>query len=90
MTTHRAVLWHQEQSPNRNHCFFRSSSVGQVSFIRLVSAEGNINILEQQFKVSKRRQFQYVKATLYTRYQTLKVYHNGGIVKQFDYELPKK
>ena len=63
---------------------------GQVNFIRLVSAEGNINILEQRFKVGKRLKFQYVKATLYTRYQTLKVYHNGGIVKQLDYELPKK
>ena len=64
--------------------------VGQVSFIRLVSAEGNINILEQGFKVGKRLKFQYVKATLYTRYQTLKVYHNGSLVKQLDYELPKK
>lgn len=64
--------------------------VGQVSFIRLVSAEGNINILEQPFKVGKRLKFQYVKATLYTRYQTLKIYHNGDLIKQFDYELPKK
>ena len=70
--------------PHRQVC------VGQVNFIRLVSAEGNINILEQRFKVGKRLKFQYVKATLYTRYQTLKVYHNGGIVKQLDYELPKK
>jgi hypothetical protein len=63
---------------------------GKVTFIRLVSAEGNINILEQRFKVSKRLKFQYVKATLYTRYQALKVYHKGHLVKQFDYKLPRK
>jgi hypothetical protein len=64
--------------------------VGKVTFIRLVSAEGNINILGQRFKISKRLKFQYVKATLYTRYQALKVYHKGRLVKQFDYELPRK
>jgi len=64
--------------------------VGKVSFVRLVSAEGRINILEQSFKVGKRLKFQYVKATLYTRYQTLKVYYNGGLVKQFEYQLPRK
>lgn len=64
-------------------------SVGKVTFVRLVSAEGNINILEQRFKVGKRLKFQYVKATLYTRYQTLKVYHKGRLLKQFDYKLPK-
>lgn len=64
-------------------------SVGKVTFIRLVSAAGTINILEQKFKVGKRLKFQYVKATLYTRYQTLKIYHKGRLIKQFDYELPK-
>lgn len=64
--------------------------VGKVSFIRLVFAEGHINILEQRFKVGKRLKFQYVKATLYTKHQILKVYHNGRLVKQFVYKLPRK
>jgi hypothetical protein len=64
--------------------------VGKVTFIRLVSAEGNINILEQKFKVAKQLKFQYVKAALYTHDQTLKIYHKGLLVKQFDYELPRK
>jgi transposase InsO family protein len=64
--------------------------VGKVTFIRLISAEGNINILEQKFKVGKRLKFQYVKVSLYTKHQTLKVYHKGRLVKQFDYELPRK
>jgi hypothetical protein len=37
-------------------------SVGKVSFIRLVSAKGTINVLGQQFKVGKQLEFQYVKA----------------------------
>ena len=64
--------------------------MGKVTFIRLVSAEGNINILEQKFKIGKRLKFQYVKATLYTKHQTLKVYLKRRLVKQFDYKLPRK
>ena len=63
---------------------------GKVTFIRLVSAEGNINILEQRFKIGKRLKFQYVKATLYTQRQILKIYHKGRLLKQFDYKLPRK
>jgi len=65
-------------------------SVGKVSFIRLVTAKGAINILSQQFKVGKRLKFQYVKATLYTKRQVLKIYHKGRLVKQFDYKLSAK
>ena len=65
-------------------------SVGKVSFIRLVSAQGTINILSLSFKVGKRLKFQYVKATLYTKYQVLKIYHKGRLVKQFDYKLSVK
>lgn len=64
-------------------------TAGRVIFIRLVSAEGQIDILEQAFKVGKRFQFQYVKAVLDTQRQLLKVYHNGHLVKAFDYPLRK-
>jgi putative transposase len=65
-------------------------SLGKVSFIRLVTAKGTINLLSQQFKVGKRLKFQYVKATLYTKRQVLKIYHKGRLVKQFDYKLSAK
>jgi transposase InsO family protein len=65
-------------------------SVGKVSFIRLVTAKGTMNVLSQQFKVGKRLKFQYVKATLYTKPQVLKVYHKGRLIKQFDYKLSTK
>ena len=34
--------------------------------------------------------FQYVKVTLYTKYQRLKAYHKGKLVKEFPYPLSKK
>ena len=65
-------------------------AVGKVTFIRLVSAQGTVKILGQQFKVGKRRKFQYVKATIYTQRQRLKVYHKGRLIKELPYPLPRK
>ena len=65
-------------------------AVGKVTFIRLVTVEGRINILGQRFKVGKRLKFQYVVATIYTKRKTLKVYHKGRLVKEFAYKLAEK
>jgi hypothetical protein len=64
--------------------------VGKVTFIRLVTIEGHINILDQRFKVGKRLKFQCVIATIYTQRKTLKVYHKGRLVKEFAYKLAEK
>ena len=64
-------------------------AVGKVTFIRLVSAEGTISVLGQLFRPGKRLKFHYVKATLYTKTQQLKVYHRGKLVKEFPYSLSK-
>jgi putative transposase len=64
-------------------------TAGKVIFIRLVSAEGKIDILEQAFKIGKRFRFQYVKAILDTQRQLLKVYHNSHLIKTFEYQLRK-
>ena len=71
-------LLHQEKLP---------ISVGKVSFIRLVKTKGTINLLSQQFQIGRRLKFQYIKATIFTKQQVLKVYHKGRLVKQFDYPL---
>lgn len=63
---------------------------GKVSFIRVVRPDGTINMLSESFKVGKRRKGQYVKATIWTRSQQLKVYYRGRIVKQWKYQLPSK
>lgn len=65
-------------------------AAGKVSCIRLVSTQGTINILGQQYRVSKRLKFEYIKATLFTARQTLKVYHRGRLLKAFPYTLTVK
>jgi putative transposase len=62
-------------------------AAGKVIFIRWVSVEGQIDILEQAFHVGKRLKFQYVQATLDTQRQTLKIYHKGHLIKTFTYKL---
>lgn len=64
-------------------------TTGKVTFIRLVSTQGAISLFGQSFKLGKRLKFQYVKATLYTKLQRLKVYHKGKLVKEFPYSLSK-
>jgi putative transposase len=65
-------------------------AVGKVTFIRLVSIQGTVNILGQAFKVGKRLKFQYVKVTIYTKFQKLRVYLKGKLIKEFPYSLPNK
>lgn len=65
-------------------------AAGKVTFIRLISVNGHIHILEQRFKVGKRLKFQYVKATIFTQRKTLKIYHKGRLVKEFSYPLSEK
>jgi transposase InsO family protein len=65
-------------------------AVGKVTFIRLVCIHGTISILGQSFKVGKRLKFHYVKVTIYTKYQHLKVYHKGKLIKEFPYPLSNK
>ena len=65
-------------------------AAGKVTFIRLVSIHGTISILGQSFKVGKRLKFHYVKVTIYTKYQNLKVYHKGKLIKEFPYPLSNK
>lgn len=63
---------------------------GKVSFIRMVRPDGTINVLDESSRVGKRRKGQYIKATIWTRYQQLKVYYRGRIIKKWKYQLPSK
>lgn len=65
-------------------------AVGKVTFIRLVSTQGTIRVLGQSFKVGKRLKFQYVKVTIHTKHQRVKVYYKGKLVKEFPYSLLSK
>jgi hypothetical protein len=65
-------------------------AVGKVTFIRLVASQGTVRILGQSFKVGKCLKYQYVKVTIYTKYQKLKVYSKGKLIKEFSYPRPKR
>lgn len=62
-------------------------AVGKVSLIRLVRADGSVNLLSQRFQIGRRLKYQYIKATIFTKQQVLKVYHKGRIVKQVEFPL---
>lgn len=64
-------------------------AVGKVTFIRLLSLQGTIRLLDQVFKVGKRYKGHYVKGTLSTKSHVLKIYHKGKLLKEFSYPLSK-
>jgi hypothetical protein len=61
---------------------------GKISFIRLVKKNGRINIFSEKFYVGRGKKYEFVKATIFTKQQKLKVYFKGKIIKVFDYKLP--
>ncbi len=65
-------------------------AAGRVTFIRQVTAHGNIHLLSQTFKVGKRLKGQYVKAVLDTQRAQLTVYVQGRIFKRWPYPFLKK
>ena len=65
-------------------------AVGRVTFIRTVSANGNIHLLGLAFKVGKRLKGQYVKAVLDTQRAWLTVYLKGRVFKRWPYKFLDK
>lgn len=62
-------------------------AVGKITFIRWVPVHGYIDILGESVKVGRRLRFQYVKVTVETHTQILKIYRNGRLIKQCKFEL---
>lgn len=65
-------------------------SAGRVSFIRRVRGSGRITLLNEKSFVGRRLRGQYVWATIFTKTQKLKIYHQGRLIKTFDYRLPSR
>lgn len=61
---------------------------GKVTCIRWVRPSGRITILGEKWRVGKRWKHRYVTATIYTKSQELKVYHQGRVIKRWPYKLP--
>ena len=68
-------------------------TAGRLHFIRKVDAQGQINILKEQWKISKSLAGKYVWATLNTRTEELLIYHRQSLrgqarlIKQYVYEI---
>jgi len=61
---------------------------GQISFIRMVSQNGNIRTLRSdKFHIDPSLKWQYVKATILVEEQELQIYHHGKLIKSFEYTL---
>ncbi|MBA3441038.1 MAG: hypothetical protein H0T92_14325 [Pyrinomonadaceae bacterium] len=69
---------------------------GRIHFVRQVSANGEIELLKEHWKVSKQLAHKYVWATLSTNGQRLEIYHRPSergqprLVKQYAYEMGER
>lgn len=62
-------------------------AAGKVLFLRWVGTQGRIDVLGESVTVGRRLHFQYIKAVLHTRTQTLTVHHTGRLLKQLTFKL---
>lgn len=62
-------------------------TAGKITFIRWVLPTGRIDVLGESVKVGRRRRFRYVRVTLDTRRQILKIYLNGHLIGQTVFKL---
>jgi putative transposase len=62
-------------------------TAGKITFIRWVLTTGRIDVLGESVKIGRRRRFRYVRVTLDTRRQILKIDLNGHLIGQTVFKL---
>jgi hypothetical protein len=68
-------------------------TAGRLHFVRRVAANGEINVLKEQWKVSKTMRGKYVWATLDLRRQELAIYYRASLrvparlLRKYEYEV---
>jgi len=71
-------------------------TAGRLHFIRRVAAEGELKVLGERWKVSKRLAHEYVWATVLTHARRLEIYHRRSergaarLIKAYEYAIPEK
>jgi hypothetical protein len=71
-------------------------TVGRVHFLRQVSANGTIRLLNEQWRVGKRWAGRYIWATIITHKQELRIYYRAGehapvrLLRIWAYPLPER
>jgi hypothetical protein len=65
-------------------------TAGRVTFLRRVSLQGTVSVLDQPFRVGKRPKGLYVKVILDSGRGRLTAYLNGRVRKRWPYQLLNK
>lgn len=71
-------------------------TAGRLHFLRRVSAEGEVSVLGERWKVSKRMAHEYVWATVLTHVHRLEIYHRcsqrgkARLIKTYEYAIPER
>ena len=65
-------------------------AAGRITFIRQVTAHGNVHLLSQTFKVGKRLKGEYLKIVLDTQRAHLTAYRQGRVFKRWPYPFVKR
>ncbi len=60
---------------------------GKITLLRWVPPHGYVDVLGESVKVGRRLRFRYVKVTVDTQTQRLKVYYNGRLLKTCVFKL---
>ena len=66
---------------------FKEPPEGKISFICRIRKNGKITIATEKFEIDSDLAWDYVYATIFVKEQTLKIYHQGRVIKEFSYEL---
>ena len=62
-------------------------AAGKITLIRWVPAHGYVDVLGDSVKVGRRLRYHYIKLTIETHTQMLRIYHNGRLIKQSVFKL---
>ncbi len=62
-------------------------AAGKITLIRWVPAHGYVDILGESVKVGRRLRYHYIRVTVETHTQVLKIYHNGRLIKHCAFKL---
>jgi hypothetical protein len=71
-------------------------TAGRIHFLRRVSAGGEIELLKERWKVSRRLAHRYVWATLTTDRQQLEIYHRPSaraeprLIRRYEYQIAER
>jgi transposase InsO family protein len=62
---------------------------GRISFVRLTDRKGIVHFFSERFEVAPRLIHEYVRATIFTKQNLLKFFHEGKLIRVHRYKVNK-